>query len=60
MEKENRNYEKENIWRKEKYKRYVLDLDKKIAERFSEKLKKDNKKYSEWAKECIRKYLEKN
>lgn len=60
MKKEDRNYEKETKWRKEKYKRYVLDLDKEIAEKFSEKLKKDNKKYSEWAKERIKKYLEKN
>ena len=60
MKKEDRNYEKETKWRKEKYKRYVLDLDKEIAEKFSEMLKKDNKQFSEWAKERIKKYLEKN
>ena len=55
-----RNLKKETEWRKNKYKRFVVDIDKDIAEQFSEKLKNDGKAYSEWVKERIEKYLEKN
>jgi hypothetical protein len=55
-----RNLKKENEWRKNKYKRFVVDVDIEIAEKFTEKLKKSGKIYSEWAKENIEKFLEKN
>lgn len=55
-----RDLKKETEWRKNKYKRFVVDIDKDIAEQFSSKLEKDGKAYSEWVKEHIKKYLEKN
>lgn len=55
-----RDLKKETEWRKNKYKRFVVDIDKNIAEQFSSKLEKDGKAYSEWVKEHIKKYLEKN
>ena len=54
-----RNFKKENEWRKNKYKRYVVDIEKDLAEEFSEKLKNDGKPYSIWVKENIKKYLKK-
>ncbi len=55
-----RDIKKETEWRKNKYKRLVVDVDKDIAEQFQEKLKKDEITYSEWVKEHIKKYLKKN
>lgn len=55
-----RNLKKETEWRKNKYKRFVVDIDKNIAEQFSKKLQDDGKAYSEWVKENVEKYLEKN
>ena len=54
-----RNMKKETEWRKNKYKRLVVDVDKDIAERFQERLANDKITYSEWVKENIKKYLEK-
>lgn len=55
-----RDLKKETEWRKTKYKRYVVDVDKDVAEQFSSKLEKDGKTYSVWVKEHIKKYLKKN
>ena len=54
-----RDLKKESEWRKKKYKRYVVDVERKLAEEFSAKLEKDRKAYSSWAKENIKKYLKK-
>lgn len=54
-----RDLKKENEWRKNKYKRFVVDVDKNTAEKFQEKLQKDEITYSEWVKEHIEKYLKK-
>ncbi len=55
-----RDLKKETEWRRTKYKRYVVDVDKDVAEQFSSKLEKDGKTYSVWVKEHIKKYLKKN
>lgn len=55
-----RDFKKETEWRKNKYKRLVADVDKDIANKFQEQLKKDNIKFSDWIKENIKNYLEKN
>lgn len=55
-----RDLKKETEWRKNKYKRLVVDVDKDLAEQFLEKLKKSGKTYSEWAKENIEKFLKKS
>lgn len=52
-----RNLKKETEWRKTKYKRFVVDVDKEIAEQFQEKLKNENTAYSDWVKLHIKKYL---
>lgn len=54
-----RDLKKENEWRKNKYKRLVVDVDKDTAEKFLKELKRDGKSYSEWVKENIKKILEK-
>ena len=54
-----RDLKKETEWRKNKYKRFVVDIDKKVAETFLNKLQEEQKNYSEWVKENIKKYLEK-
>lgn len=38
-----RNLKKENEWRKKKYKRYVVDIEKELSEEFSNKLQKERK-----------------
>nr|DAF27036.1 MAG TPA: hypothetical protein [Caudoviricetes sp.] len=52
-----RNYEKESNWEKEKYKRLVAKIDKKLAEEF---LIKINKPYAVWLKEKINEELKKS
>ncbi len=52
-----RNYEKENQWEKEKYKRLVAKVDKDLAEKF---LNKINKPYAVWLKEKIDEELKKS
>lgn len=52
-----RNYEKENEWEKNKYKRLVAKIDKKIAEEFLSKIKKP---YAVWLKEKIDEELKKS
>ena len=54
-----RDLKKESEWRKKKYKRYVVDVEKDLAEEFSKKLEKEGKPYSSWIKENIKKYLKK-
>lgn len=54
-----RDLKKETEWRKSKYKRLVVDVDKEIAEAFLNKLQKNQKNYSEWVKEKIENYLKK-
>lgn len=46
--------------RKESNKRYTAYIPKYLAIPFDEKLKQNNKKFSEWLKESIEKYLKKN
>lgn len=55
-----RDLKKETEWRKNKYKRLVVDVDKDVAEKFSQKLENEGKTYSEWVKENIKKFLEKD
>ena len=54
-----RDFKKETEWRKNKYKRLVVDVDKEVAEAFLNMLQKEQKKYSEWVKEKIESYLKK-
>ena len=51
-----RNYEKEQKWEQEKYKRLVAKIDKNIAEKF---LNKIDKPYAVWLKEKINEELKK-
>ena len=54
-----RDLKKETQWRKQKYKRFVVDVDIDTAKAFQEKLNSDNITYSEFVKEKIKKYLKK-
>lgn len=54
-----RDLKKENEWRKQKYKRFVVDVDIDTAKAFQEKLKESNLTYSEFVKEKIKKFLKK-
>jgi hypothetical protein len=49
--------EEEKVWRKERYKRMSLDVDRELAEEFLEILKLDGIKFQKWAKEQIRSYV---
>lgn len=55
-----RDLKKENEWRKQKYKRFVVDVDIDTAKAFQEKLNANNLTYSEFVKEKIKKYLKKS
>ncbi|CDA30124.1 unknown [Clostridium sp. CAG:492] len=55
-----RDYKKESEKRKEKVKRFVVDVNRNLADKFLLQLEKDNKPYSTWVKENIEKYLKKN
>lgn len=55
-----RDYKKESENRKKKVKRFVVDIDRNLAEEFLLQLEKDQKPYSTWVKENIKKYLQKN
>lgn len=52
-----RDYKKETAVRKKKVKRFVVDVERDMAEKFIEALKKSEKTYSEWVKENIEKFL---
>ena len=52
-----RDYRKESLLRKEKKKRFVVDIDKGTANKLCIKLKEDNLEYSTWIKENIKKYI---
>lgn len=54
-----RDLKKENEWRKNKYKRLVVDVDKNLAKRFLNELEQDDLIYSEWVKTQIKKYINK-
>lgn len=54
-----RDIKKESEWRKTKYKRFVVDVDKETAEEFQKKLQEENITYSDWVKQHIKKYLKK-
>ena len=56
-EKMPRNYKKESEWENKKYKRLVAKIDRELAEKFLENLKKP---YSVWVKEEIENFLKKN
>lgn len=57
-----RNYSNENSRQKELNRIYKVKVNLDIANKFDEKLKKEKiyKNYSEFAREAIEKYLEKN
>nr|DAI43410.1 MAG TPA: Ribbon-helix-helix domain [Caudoviricetes sp.] len=55
----NRDYKKENENRKRKVKRFVVDIEKDLAEEFTVQLQKDGKQYSDWVRDNIKKYLKK-
>lgn len=54
-----RDYAKDHIRQKEINKVYIVKVPLYMAKAFDDKLKKDNKKYSEFAREAIEKYLKK-
>lgn len=54
-----RDYTKDNERQKEINKRYVVKVPLYMAKALDEKLKKDNKKYSDFAREAIEKYIKK-
>lgn len=53
-----RNLKKEYEWSKNKYTRILGDIDKELAEKLKEQLKKENKSIASWITECAKKYLE--
>ena len=60
MEKEiKRDYQEEYKISKTKNKTYIVKVPLYMAKALDEKLKKDNKKYSDFARETIEKYLKK-
>ena len=54
-----RNYEKENEWQKEKYKRIELRIEKKLGEQFVELIERQGISRNQWGTEQIKKYLKK-
>ena len=54
-----RNFEKEDIWAKEKYERINARIDKNLGLKLKEKLKKDGKSLASWITENAKKYLKK-
>ncbi len=54
-----RNYEKENKWQKEKYKRIELRIEKKLGEQFVELIERQGISRNQWGTEQIKKYLKK-
>lgn len=59
MKKEDRNYDKEDIWAKEKYERINARIDKKLGLKLKEQLKKDGKSIASWITENAKNYLKK-
>lgn len=60
MAKKERDYKEESEWRKEKYDRFIVDVDPSLAKPFRKKLKQNGEKYSNWVRGQMKKYLEKN
>ena len=60
MKKEDRNYEKEDIWAKERYERINARIDKNLGLKLKEQLKKEGKSLASWITENAKKYLKKN
>lgn len=54
-----RNFEKEDIWAKEKYERINARIDKNLGLKLKEQLKKDGKSLASWITENAKKYLKK-
>lgn len=52
-----RNYIKEAAWKKQKYCRVVIDVEKELGEKFKEKAKNENKTISEILKEFMKIYI---
>lgn len=52
-----RNYIKEAAWKKQKYCRVVIDVEKELGEKFKEKAKSENKTISEILKEFMKIYI---
>lgn len=57
MKKEDRNYEKEDIWAKEKYERINARIDKNLGLKLKEQLKKEGKSLASWITDNAKKYL---
>lgn len=55
-----RNYQKENEWQKQKYKRIELRVDKKLGEEFVALLESKNISRNDWGTEQIKKFLKNN
>ncbi len=55
-----RDYKKETETRKKKVKRFVVDIDRNLADEFLSQLEKDSIQYSDWVRENIKKYLKKD
>ncbi len=54
-----RNLKKESDWRKQKYKRLVVDVNLDYGNKFIEKLQSEGIKYSDFIKEKIDEYMNK-
>lgn len=54
-----RNFEKEDIWAKEKYERINARIDKNLGLKLKEQLKKDGKSLASWITENAKNYLKK-
>lgn len=54
-----RDLKKEAEWRKNKYKRFVVDVDKEFGEQFQKKLDSAEIKYSDWVKNEMEKFMKK-
>ena len=52
-----RNYKKESKWQKEKYGVIKAYVDKDLATKFKEQLKKDNITIADFIKKAIKEYL---
>ena len=54
-----RNFEKEDIWAKEKYERINARIDKNLGLKLKEQLKKEGRSLASWITENAKNYLKK-
>ena len=52
-----RNYQKENEWKKNKYKEIRANIDREMGLKLQEKLKAEGRTVADWMKENVEKYL---